>query len=80
MFAEKKKRLGEKLSPEELIDHVRQYLWTKRYMFFYDVWQTDFWDAIKHALPSDNNGSRIIIITRYATVADSFKESACDLV
>lgn len=68
-------------SPEELIDHVRQYLRTKRYkIVFDDVWQTYFWDAIKHALPSDNNGSRIIITTRYATVADSFKESVCDLV
>ncbi|GMN57726.1 hypothetical protein TIFTF001_026829 [Ficus carica] len=77
----KEEAWGEIDSPEELIDHVRQYLRTKRYIIvFDDVWQRDFWDAIKHALPSDNNGGRIIITNRYATVADSFKESKCDLV
>lgn len=61
---------------EELIDVVRQYLQSKRYVFvFDDVWDIDFWAVMKHALPSNNKGSRIIITTRNDIIAASCKEN-----
>ncbi|XP_015866008.2 disease resistance protein RPM1-like [Ziziphus jujuba] len=66
---------------EELIDIVRQYLLSKRYVFvFDDVWDIDFWAVMKHALPSNNKGSRIIITTRNDIIAASCKETSYDLV
>nr|XP_015896475.2 disease resistance protein RPM1-like [Ziziphus jujuba var. spinosa] len=73
--------LREMDSMQELINHLRQYLQTKRYVFvFDDVWQIDFWKVMKHALPSNDKGSRIIITTRNDIIAASFKENSCDFV
>ena len=47
---------------------------------FDDVWQTDFWGVIKHALPNNVNGSRIVLTTRNASVVESFKETSNDVV
>lgn len=66
---------------EELIGSLRQYLQMKRYVVvFDDVWQTDFWDVMKYALPSNDRGSRIIVTTRSTMVVNSFKETPFDVV
>ena len=66
---------------EALIELLRNSLTTKRYMVVLDdVWQTDFWDVIKHALPNNVNGSRIILTTRNASVVESLKETSDDVV
>ena len=67
---------GETVTIEELISVLRDSLTSKRYMVvFDDVWQTDFWGVIKHALPNNVNGSKIILTTRNASVVESFKET-----
>ncbi|KAM6580881.1 hypothetical protein CsatA_004655 [Cannabis sativa] len=67
---------------EEAIDHLRNYLKTKKYVIIFDdVWQRDFWGVIKHAFPiNDNKGNRIIITTRNTSVSYSIKESPFDIV
>ena len=47
---------------------------------FDDVWSVDFWGVMKHAFPSNDKGSRVIITTRNATVVESFKETPYDIV
>ncbi|PON87625.1 NB-ARC domain, LRR domain containing protein [Trema orientale] len=66
---------------EGLTDLLRQYLKTKRYVIvFDDVWKIEFWEVIKHALPSNNKGDRIIITTRNTLIANTIIETPCDLV
>ncbi|XP_024019649.1 disease resistance protein RPM1 [Morus notabilis] len=66
---------------EQLIECVRTYLQTKRYVIFLDdVWDENFWDDTKLALPNNNEGSRIIVTTRNAAVADSCRETPYDVV
>ncbi|KAK8634131.1 hypothetical protein V6N13_014960 [Hibiscus sabdariffa] len=60
---------------EELIGKSRDYLQYKRYVAVLDdVWDEHFWQVIQSALPENNNGSRIIITTRYLSVADFCKQ------
>ncbi|XP_062078314.1 disease resistance protein RPM1-like isoform X3 [Humulus lupulus] len=64
-----------------LITPLRQYLQAKRYLVvFDDVWNANFWEVMKHALPSNNKGSRIIITTRNSTIAATCKESPFDTI
>ncbi|KAF4354420.1 hypothetical protein F8388_027354 [Cannabis sativa] len=64
-----------------LITPLRQYLQAKSYLVvFDDVWNANFWEVIKHALPSNNKGNRIIITTRNSTIAAACKESPFDTV
>lgn len=66
---------------EGLVGVLRQYLQAKRYVIFFDdVWDMDFWSVMKHALPNNSKGSRVIITTRNDGIAVSCKESSCDLV
>ncbi|KAL5547690.1 hypothetical protein UlMin_002921 [Ulmus minor] len=66
---------------ERLISALRIYLDTKRYIVvFDDVWQLDFWGFMKHALPNNDRGSRIIVTTRNEAVAISCKDASCSLV
>ncbi|EXC17139.1 Disease resistance protein RPM1 [Morus notabilis] len=66
---------------EELIGRLRNFLETKRYLIvFDDVWQVDFWGVIKHALPSNSRGSRIIVTTRNDMVTAACQEDSCHLV
>ncbi|EXB50925.1 Disease resistance protein RPM1 [Morus notabilis] len=66
---------------EELIGRLRNFLETKRYLIvFDDVWQVDFWGVIKHALPSNGRGSRIIVTTRNDMVIAACQEDSCHLV
>ena len=46
------------------------------FLVFDDVWEEDFWQLLKDALPDDENGSRIIITTRSQAVAVSCKETS----
>ncbi|XP_060973019.1 disease resistance protein RPM1 [Cannabis sativa] len=55
---------------QELITPLRQHLETKKYVIILDdVWDAGFWEKMKYALPSNDNGSRVIITTRNETVA-----------
>ncbi|CAL5347896.1 unnamed protein product [Camellia sinensis] len=66
---------------ESLIDKLRGYLSEKRYVIvFDDVWETDFWGSIRHALPKNSEGSKIIITTRKEQVAAFCTETLVDHV
>ncbi|PON86712.1 NB-ARC domain, LRR domain containing protein [Trema orientale] len=49
-------------------------------LVFDDVWNVEFWQAMKDALPDNDKGSRIIITTRSETVVASCKQSSFDHV
>ncbi|GMN27812.1 hypothetical protein TIFTF001_041082 [Ficus carica] len=71
--------VGELDPTDKLIDCVKKALQTKRYVIFLDdVWEENFWGVIKLALPNNNEGSRVIITTRNAAVANSCKETPHD--
>ncbi|CAL5430717.1 unnamed protein product [Camellia sinensis] len=66
---------------ESLIVKLRGYLSKKRYIIvFDDVWETDFWGSIRHALPKNSDNSRVIITTRSEQVATFCKETSMDHV
>ncbi|KAG6696246.1 hypothetical protein I3842_09G138500 [Carya illinoinensis] len=70
-----------KMDEITLISQLRHYLLQKSYVVvFDDVWNTEFWEVVKHALPCNNRGSRIIITTRSHYVGVSCKESPPDLI
>ncbi|TVU24889.1 hypothetical protein EJB05_27353, partial [Eragrostis curvula] len=53
-----------------LIDELREYLGSKRYLIVIDdIWDTKSWKIIKSALVDGNDGSRIITTTRNSDVA-----------
>ncbi|KAF8027911.1 hypothetical protein BT93_E0744 [Corymbia citriodora subsp. variegata] len=51
--------------------------WLRRYLIVLDdAWHINEWDAVKHALPNNGHGSRVIITTRNVDLAStSCKES-----
>ncbi|KAJ4769639.1 Disease resistance protein (CC-NBS-LRR class) family [Rhynchospora pubera] len=54
----------------ELAENIRESLEKERYLIvFDDVWAEDFWETIKNAMPDKNNGSRVLITTRFENVA-----------
>jgi disease resistance protein RPM1 len=62
-----------------LISQLRKCLQQKRYVVvFDDVWKIEFWEIVKHALPYNDRGSRIIITTRNDLIGVSCKESLYD--
>ncbi|PON38741.1 NB-ARC domain, LRR domain containing protein [Trema orientale] len=64
---------------EELIEFLRHYLKKRRYVVvFDDLWIIDFWQVIKHAMPSNNTGARIIITTRNFAIASAVKDTSYD--
>jgi disease resistance protein RPM1 len=64
-----------------LITQLRKFLQQKRYVVvFDDVWKTEFWEIVKHALPFNDRGSRIIITTRSDLIGAFCKESFSDHV
>ncbi|CAL5347928.1 unnamed protein product [Camellia sinensis] len=66
---------------ESLVVKLRGYLSEKRYIIvFDDVWETDFWGSIRHALPKNSDSSRVIITTRSEQVATFCKETSMDHV
>ncbi|XP_060973130.1 disease resistance protein RPM1-like [Cannabis sativa] len=66
---------------EELMELLRLQLQIKRYVIvFDDVWDIEFWGRIKHVVPSNNKGSRIIITTRNTGIANDAKDTPFDHV
>ncbi|GMP78493.1 hypothetical protein CsSME_00034411 [Camellia sinensis var. sinensis] len=58
------------MDQKSLIDKLREYLKEERYVIvFDDVWEIDFWEFIRCALPENRKGSRVIITTRKEHVA-----------
>ncbi|CAA2999314.1 disease resistance RPM1-like [Olea europaea subsp. europaea] len=55
----------------ELKELVKKFLSERQYIIvFDDVWRTDSWDALKHALPDKNMSSRVVLTTRILDVAN----------
>ncbi|KAJ4752208.1 Disease resistance protein (CC-NBS-LRR class) family [Rhynchospora pubera] len=55
---------------KDLAIKIREFLEEKRYLIvFDDVWAEDFWKNIKNVMPDKNNGSRVLITTRFENVA-----------
>ncbi|XP_030553760.1 disease resistance protein RPM1-like [Rhodamnia argentea] len=51
---------------------IKDLLQRRRYLIVLDdAWHIDEWDAIKHALPNNGHGSRVIITTRNADLAST---------
>ncbi|KAL2514250.1 hypothetical protein Fot_28221 [Forsythia ovata] len=51
---------------------IKDFLRERRYVLvFDDVWSIHPWEAIRYALPNENNGSRVILTTRFMDVASS---------
>ncbi|KAL2491535.1 Disease resistance protein RPM1 [Abeliophyllum distichum] len=49
---------------------IKDFLRERRYVLvFDDVWSILAWEAIRYALPNENNGSRVILTTRLMDVA-----------
>ena len=66
---------------EDLIMTIRQSLLSKRYMLvFHDVWQVEFLQVVKDALPVNEKGSKVIITTRSEKVVASCREISFDHV
>ncbi|GAB2230406.1 hypothetical protein Droror1_Dr00014670 [Drosera rotundifolia] len=66
---------------ESLAIALKNSLKQKRYMIvFDDVWDTELWQYLRCALPDDQNGSKIVMTTKYENVASSWKESSHDFV
>ncbi|XP_059658836.1 putative disease resistance RPP13-like protein 3 [Cornus florida] len=75
-----KKQLIRKPDPQRLeaIDNnnlkaqLKDFLQQRRYVIVLnDVWSINAWDALKYALPDNNYGSRILLITRIGSVAST---------
>ncbi|XP_052206310.1 disease resistance protein RPM1-like [Diospyros lotus] len=67
------------MGQNSLVHKLREFLTQNRYLIvFDDVWTTSFWEFIKHALPRNGKGGRVIITTRSEEVAVFCKESSWD--
>ncbi|KAG6469636.1 disease resistance protein RPM1-like [Zingiber officinale] len=54
----------------QLLESIRESLQQKRYIVVLDdVWRVDLWEKISHAFVDCNNGSRLLVTTRYHEVA-----------
>ncbi|XP_052201706.1 disease resistance protein RPM1-like [Diospyros lotus] len=67
------------MGQNSLVHKLKEFLTHNRYLIvFDDVWTSNFWEFIKHALPRNGKGSRVIITTRSEEVAVFCKESPWD--
>ncbi|KAH7689125.1 disease resistance protein RPM1 protein [Dioscorea alata] len=58
------------MAHSNLVETLRNFLQDKKYILILDdVWNTDAWYVIKHALIDTNRGSRIVITTRIKDVS-----------
>ncbi|PQM39555.1 disease resistance protein RPM1 [Prunus yedoensis var. nudiflora] len=59
------------MDTNQLRERIKKLLQHSRYLIVLDdLWHTDAWDVINHALPN-NKGSRVMITTRNASVASA---------
>ncbi|KAH0466008.1 hypothetical protein IEQ34_006111 [Dendrobium chrysotoxum] len=59
-------------SEMDLINKLKSLLQNKCYIIVLDdIWNIDAWESIKHALPENNNGSRVIVTTQIEEVANN---------
>ncbi|KAL3497665.1 hypothetical protein ACH5RR_040397 [Cinchona calisaya] len=64
-------------SPSELKEFIKDFLQHGRYLIvFDDVWDVEFWNSIKFAMPENNNGSRLMLTTRKMDVASASCEGS----
>ncbi|KAG2721140.1 hypothetical protein I3843_02G054500 [Carya illinoinensis] len=60
------------MNKDRLRRTVKDLLQKRRYLIVLDdVWRLCAWDALKHAMPNNNCGSRVILTTRNTDVASS---------
>nr|GMD59519.1 disease resistance protein RPM1-like [Ipomoea batatas] len=75
LFLEAKQPVPEGLSSmkaSKLKVIVKEFLLRRKYVLvFDDVWTTRVWEAVKHVLPKEKYGCRVIISTRLMDVASS---------
>nr|GMD71807.1 disease resistance protein RPM1-like [Ipomoea batatas] len=76
LFAELKQPVPEGMSSmnaNKLKVIVKEFLLRRRCVIvFDDVWSIRVWEAIKHVLPKEKHGCRVVISTRLMDVASSF--------
>ncbi|XP_059658823.1 disease resistance protein RPM1-like [Cornus florida] len=62
----------EAIDNNNLKAQLKDFLQQRRYVIVLDdVWSINAWDALKYALPDNNCGSRILLITRIGSVAST---------
>ncbi|KAI4314537.1 hypothetical protein L6164_027435 [Bauhinia variegata] len=60
----------DRMKSDKLKEVIKNLLQQSRYLIVLDdIWRVSAWDAIKHALPNNNYGSRILLTTRKKDVA-----------
>ncbi|GFQ07493.1 putative late blight resistance protein homolog r1b-14 [Phtheirospermum japonicum] len=73
------KKLGDRVSQqseEHLSVQLYQSLFNTRYLIVIDdMWDQGVWDRVRKSFPDNKNGSRILLTTRIAQVADYAKSS-----
>ncbi|CAM8984532.1 unnamed protein product [Rhodiola kirilowii] len=70
LYGVKKHMIPQEVTSFELKKKVNEHLKKNRYFIVIDdLWSIEAWNAIKHAFPDNNCGSRILITTRNADVA-----------
>ncbi|XP_042010411.1 putative late blight resistance protein homolog R1A-3 [Salvia splendens] len=62
---------------DKLLLKLYETLYGKKYLIVLDdVWDSIFWDQVRSAFPDNKNGSRILLTTRFSTVAATVKTSS----
>ncbi|XP_039119050.1 disease resistance protein RPP13-like [Dioscorea cayenensis subsp. rotundata] len=60
----------EKMTENDLIDMLHDSLRTERFLIVLDdIWLEDVWNQMQRSFPDVNNGSRVLITTRFLNVA-----------
>ncbi|KAL3497678.1 hypothetical protein ACH5RR_040410 [Cinchona calisaya] len=68
-------------STSELKEFIKDFLQQGRYVIvFDDVWDVEFWNSIKFAMPDNSNGSRVLLTTRIMDVASASCKGFCGYV
>ncbi|KAA8542323.1 hypothetical protein F0562_023541 [Nyssa sinensis] len=60
----------EKMNNQDLVETLSTFLEDKRYIIVLDdIWKCEVWDDLKLIFPDKNNGSRVMLTTRFKYVA-----------
>ncbi|XP_039119029.1 probable disease resistance protein RF9 [Dioscorea cayenensis subsp. rotundata] len=69
-FRKIEKEKLEKMTENDLIDMLNNSLRTERFLIVLDdIWLEDVWNQMQRSFPDVNNGSRVLITTRFLNVA-----------